>query len=389
MSSTSSDTAATPSAPGSDSSTISARAWIVQATSPAAMTVSAQRGSRRSRASVSRRAASARSTRRGPARTAVETGMACGAPPPVASTQTVPGAQSGSSVMGVMVPRARSARPRARISRAGPAAAAATWRRASGGAECAARGRLHCAWSAWRSAPARGSALCGGRAVGFMALGVLGEALALGVRHLADDQRPRVDLLLDAFELGLALLRLALALALGRHGYRPTRRGRRPCGMDRRRKSALSGDFALQGGLALLDALVAHGALLTDEAAVVEALAIVGELVVGQTALVHPRAGLVQLGLGALARGDLLGLLGARGAIGGLLAIGAGDLAALADELALARLGAHARHQEGDECQHDQDDDHDGDDGSGGHGPLSSRFAIGTTRRSRRETVDP
>ena len=64
------------------------------------------------------------------------------------------------------------------------------------------------------------------------------------------------------------------------------------------------------------------------------------ELVVGQAALVHARAGLVQLGLGALARGDLLGLLGARGAGRGVFAMGVGDLAAVTLELTRARVGA-------------------------------------------------
>ena len=60
------------------------------ATSPAARIVSAQRGSSRSRASDSRRSASANRPRAAPARTAVETGIACGSPAPVESTATVP-----------------------------------------------------------------------------------------------------------------------------------------------------------------------------------------------------------------------------------------------------------------------------------------------------------
>jgi hypothetical protein len=44
-----------------------------------------------------------------------------------------------------------------------------------------------------------------------------GEAAALLVCHLADDERALVDLLLHALELGLALLGLALTLRLGWH----------------------------------------------------------------------------------------------------------------------------------------------------------------------------
>src|SRR3954470_4903388 len=44
------------------------------------------------------------------------------------------------------------------------------------------------------------------------------EPLALLVGHLADGERPVVDLLLDAVELELSLLRLALPLRLRRHG---------------------------------------------------------------------------------------------------------------------------------------------------------------------------
>ena len=122
---------------------------------------------------------------------------------------------------------------------------------------------------------------------------------------------------------------------------------------------------------------------------VAEALAIVGELVVGQPALVHARAGLVQLGLGALARGDLLGLLGARGAGRSVLAMGVGDLAAVdassSRARALARMRGIAKAMSASPMRTtttmammtpvDMD--------------LSSRFAIGTTRRPRRETVDP
>ena len=74
-----------------------ARPWAVQATLPAAMSVSAQRGSARSRASDSRRRASASRTRRSPARTPVETGIAWGGPPPVDRIATVPSSQCGSA----------------------------------------------------------------------------------------------------------------------------------------------------------------------------------------------------------------------------------------------------------------------------------------------------
>ena len=70
-----------------------------------AMIVSAQRGSRRSRASDSRRAASASSTRRGPARTPVETGIACGRPAAGRQHATVPASQSGSSCNEPVQPR--------------------------------------------------------------------------------------------------------------------------------------------------------------------------------------------------------------------------------------------------------------------------------------------
>ncbi len=79
--STSSRTATTRSETAIGSCTTVARPCAVTATSPPASSVSAQRGSARSRASDSRRTASASRTARGPARTHVETGMACGAPP--------------------------------------------------------------------------------------------------------------------------------------------------------------------------------------------------------------------------------------------------------------------------------------------------------------------
>src|SRR5829696_5260407 len=95
--STSSRTAATRSATAIGSSTIAATAWAVNATSRPSSTVSAQRGSSRRRASESRRSASASRIVRGPARSAVDTGMPCGGPPPVERIATVPGDQSGSS----------------------------------------------------------------------------------------------------------------------------------------------------------------------------------------------------------------------------------------------------------------------------------------------------
>ena len=73
----------------------------MKATSPAARTVSAQRGSSRSRASDSRRSASASRIASGPAAIAVETGIACGAPAPVERIATVPGSQAGSIAPGV------------------------------------------------------------------------------------------------------------------------------------------------------------------------------------------------------------------------------------------------------------------------------------------------
>src|SRR5215218_10642307 len=242
MASTASATAATASAPGSDSRTTSARAWAVQATLSTATIVRAQRGSRRRRASVSRRAASASSTRRGPARSAVETGMACGAPPPVESTQTVPGSHSGSWSMTTWCRRAGARGDGVVHERHGAGA------RARAAMRSAARyGRQRP-----RGGGTRAAALRALRAIGFVALAVLGEPLVLSVGHLADDQRPGVDLLLNAVELGLALLGLALALGLGRHGYSPTRRGRRSCGMTGAGTPRPSGDFPLQRGLAVL-----------------------------------------------------------------------------------------------------------------------------------------
>src|SRR3954452_20768704 len=79
----------------SASSTTAAVACAVTA-NPAATRVSAQRGSSRRRASDSRRSASARWIVVSPLRTAVETGMAWGAPAAVDRTATVPSGQSGS-----------------------------------------------------------------------------------------------------------------------------------------------------------------------------------------------------------------------------------------------------------------------------------------------------
>jgi hypothetical protein len=99
------------------------------------------------------------------------------------------------------------------------------------------------------------------------------------------------------------------------------------------------------------------------------------ELVVGHPALVHARALGVQLGLGALALGRLLGhprlLLGALGlplaGLGLPTVLGGHTLAPLL-ELApggfLARAGAHARKEHGEQDQQ-QDGNHDDDDRSG------------------------
>src|SRR3954452_10807713 len=102
-----------------------------------------------------------------------------------------------------------------------------------------------------------------------------------------------------------------------------------------------------------------------------EPLALGVELVVGETALVQPSAGLVQLGLRALAAGLLFGVLGARCTVVGALAVGGRDLVALADDLTLARLRAGARHHE---CEQHQGDDRDHDDGNdqAGHWASSS-----------------
>lgn len=64
---------------------------------PAAITVTAQRGSSLNLASDPREWASANASSIGPRRTAVDTGIACGAPAPVLSTATVPSGHSGSS----------------------------------------------------------------------------------------------------------------------------------------------------------------------------------------------------------------------------------------------------------------------------------------------------
>jgi hypothetical protein len=101
-----------------------------------------------------------------------------------------------------------------------------------------------------------------------------------------------------------------------------------------------------------------------------QALALGVELVVGEAPLVEAGAGLVQVGLGALARGLLLGVLGARLAVLGVGAVGARDLVAPADELALAGLRAGARHGHGEHEDQQDDDDDDGDDETSGHGGL-------------------
>src|SRR4051794_23900687 len=89
-----------------------------------------------------------------------------------------------------------------------------------------------------------------------------------------------------------------------------------------------------RGGVAL-----ACEALAAAAVAGTEALALGVEFVVGEAALVEPCARLVEVGLGALAAGLLLGVLRARGTVLGALAVGAGDLFALAHDLALAGLG--------------------------------------------------
>ena len=118
ISSTSIATAATPSATVHRLRDDARPAVGGERESPAARTVSAQAGSARSRASDSRRRASASSTRRGPARTAVDTGIACGGPPAVDSTAAVPGGQSGRSPRRMGIARGRSDQPSGRAGRA-------------------------------------------------------------------------------------------------------------------------------------------------------------------------------------------------------------------------------------------------------------------------------
>src|SRR4051812_6523208 len=72
---------------------------------PGAWTASAQRASSRRRASESRPRASARWIVSGLLRLAVETGIACGAPAPVARMQTVPSGQSGSIRRDAVLPQ--------------------------------------------------------------------------------------------------------------------------------------------------------------------------------------------------------------------------------------------------------------------------------------------
>ena len=112
------------------------------------------------------------------------------------------------------------------------------------------------------------------------------------------------------------------------------------------------------------------------------ALGLVDELVVGQAALVHRRALVLHVGLGALALGGLLGH--ARLLLGGLragLALRRGlpvlgrDGLATREQLTLGLLSisscAHARehHEQGDDDERHHDD---GDDCSGGHLGLPS-----------------
>ena len=157
---------------------------------------------------------------------------------------------------------------------------------------------------------------------------------------------------------------------------------------DRRRYSVERGDFRRQRGVGRSSGATVSSRSSRAKRLLAEALALDVELVVGQAALVHARAGLVQLGLGALARGDLLGLLGARGAGRSVLAMGVGDLAAMTLELTRARLARRrgiAKAMSASPISTtttmammtpvDMD--------------LSSRFAIGATRPGSRETVDP
>src|SRR3954465_13761940 len=88
----------------SPSSSTAALPIAVNARFPAARMVTAQRGSSRNRASDSRPSASAIASSRGPRRTAVETGIACGSPAPVESTATVPAGHEGNSCMIARLP---------------------------------------------------------------------------------------------------------------------------------------------------------------------------------------------------------------------------------------------------------------------------------------------
>src|ERR687887_2584964 len=153
----------------------------------------------------------------------------------------------------------------------------------------------------------------------------------------------------------------------------PTPRARRPFG--RSGLSALGRDRGV--------ALAARG-----EALLAQTVALGIELLVGQAALVQARSRLVQLGLSALARGDLLGLLGARRPVGGAIAMCLGDLGALARQLALAGLGARARHGDRDQGDHDDGCNDDDDDRCDGHLRSFLRWSPGRTRRPRWETAD-
>jgi hypothetical protein len=128
------------------------------------------------------------------------------------------------------------------------------------------------------------------------------------------------------------------------------------------RKPALAGGAAcLAGGAALFGRIAL-------EARVLAHASVLGvEVVVGQAAFVQACPRLMCLGLGALCLGDPLGLLGTRGPVRSLFAVGICDLTPAALELALAAPGADSRHQEGDEQDDDEDYDDDGDDGSGTH----------------------
>src|SRR4051812_14372961 len=110
--------------------------------------------------------------------------------------------------------------------------------RASNASDVSAARAAALAASRRRQRPGRGTApvatIAALRALGVVALRRLGKPLALGVGHLADDERSVVDLLLDAIQLRLALCGLALPLGLRRHVQMATPRRRRPFGRCRR-----------------------------------------------------------------------------------------------------------------------------------------------------------